>query len=194
MMKKNQYTVEFVKDRMARAQGIYSVSVRQCVEIASRIRGSKLSKAKRLLNSVIMLKTPIKYTKMNAPHKKNTGPGRYPIKASAGFLKVLESAEANAHFQGLSTDDLLVSTVVVNKSVTTMRSGRIPGRESKKTAILIILEENKKEGKPETKETKAKKIMAQDEPKKSKEEKHTESKKESSLKKSDAKKESKGEM
>jgi len=137
----NQYGVIFDKEKMARAHGIFPVSTKQSIEISLRIKGKKLEKAKNLLQDVLDEKRPIKYTRSNAPHKRGIGPGKYPLKAVGYFAKLLDLAEANAHFQGLSTDDLTVKTIVVNRVSRPMRYGRNPGRVSKRTGVWLVLEQ-----------------------------------------------------
>lgn len=147
----NQYGVVFNKEKMAKAHGIFPVSTKQSIEIALRIKGKRLERAKNLLQSVIDKRRPIKYTRSNAPHKKGTGPGRYPLKAALYFAKLLDMAEANAHFQGINTEDLVVKKVIVNRVSRPMRYGRNPGRISKRTGVWLVLEQvEMKESKSKT--------------------------------------------
>lgn len=146
---KNQYTITFEKEKMARAHGIFPVSTRQSMEIASNIRGKNLERAKTILKEAIEMKNPIRYTKMNAPHKPGIGPGKYPIKACKFFEKLIRNAEANAHFQGLNVDELVIKTVVCNRASAPSRYGRIPGRSSKRTSVWLVL--SKKESKTDNK-------------------------------------------
>ena len=70
--------------------------------------------------------------------------GRYPIKACQHILALLESAESNAQFKGLSTADLIVTHISAQKGPDTWRYGRHIRRQAKRTHIEIILEERKK--------------------------------------------------
>lgn len=141
---KNQYTITFEKEKMSRAHGVFPCSTRQSMEIASNIRGKNLERAKTILKEAIEMKNPIKYTKMNAPHKPGIGPGKYPVKACKFFEKLLRNAEANAHFQGLNVDELIIKTIVCNRASAPSRYGRIPGRSSKRTSVWLVLSAKEK--------------------------------------------------
>jgi len=45
-------------------------------------------------------------------HKAGTGPARYPVNAAKAFLKILESAVANAEFTGKEDPDTMVIAVI----------------------------------------------------------------------------------
>src|SRR5437773_1641574 len=53
-------------------------------------------------------------------HKSGVGPARYPVKAAKAFLKILESAVANAEFTGKEDPDAMVIRVInAHKGATT---------------------------------------------------------------------------
>src|SRR3989442_1555315 len=53
-------------------------------------------------------------------HKAGTGRARYPVKAAKAFLKILESAVANAEFTGKEDPDAMVISVInAHKGATT---------------------------------------------------------------------------
>jgi large subunit ribosomal protein L22 len=62
---------------------------------------------------VTELKTPVPFTvrKRKIAHRRGQGfgPGKYPVKVCEKFLKVLESAEANAEYKGLDTENLVIT-------------------------------------------------------------------------------------
>jgi len=60
------------------------------------------------------------------------------------FEKLLRNAEANAHFQGLNVDELIIKTIVCNRASAPSRYGRIPGRSSKRTSVWLVLSAKEK--------------------------------------------------
>ncbi len=81
--------------------------------VAKAIKGMPVGRAKQFLQEVTELKTPVPFTvrKRKIAHRRGQGfgPGKYPKKVAAHFLKVLESAEANAEYKGLDTDNLVIT-------------------------------------------------------------------------------------
>src|SRR5437870_1360617 len=92
------------------------------VELARQLRGKTVDQAREYLEKVIALKQPVpmkKYKRWVA-HKAGTGPARYPVKAAKAFLKILESAVANAEFTGKEDPDAMVIRVInAHKGATT---------------------------------------------------------------------------
>jgi len=72
-------------------------------EIAAALRGMEISEAKTYLEKVIAKEVAVPYRRFNKelPHRKGIAAGRYPIKASKYFLKILENAEANSEGENL---------------------------------------------------------------------------------------------
>jgi large subunit ribosomal protein L22 len=137
----------YVKENMARAKGdSLPVSTKQSCEICTFIRGRKLSTAKRMLSDVIAMKraVPFKRFNDNVGHRKGgVGPGRYPIKASAEILKVVEACEANAQFKGLDTASLSIVHANANFASRPWHYGRQSRRKMKRTHIEIVAAESK---------------------------------------------------
>ena len=81
--------------------------------VAKAIKGMPVSRAKQFLTEVAELKTPVPFTvrKRKIAHRRGQGfgPGKYPKKVAQHFLKVLSSAEANAEYKGLDTDNLVIT-------------------------------------------------------------------------------------
>ncbi len=127
----------------ARAYGRnLSISTKQSVEICNNIRGIALDKAKEFLLGVINKKMPVKMSKYikDLPHKKNIGPGRYPVKAAKAILIMLKSAEANALNKGLSRN-LVIRHISAHKASTPYHYGRKRRVRMKRTNIQVVLEE-----------------------------------------------------
>jgi len=100
--------------KTARAYGRdLPVSPKSGRNVAKAIRGMPVNRAKEFLNEVVELKTPVPFTvrKRKIAHRRGQGfgPGKYPQKVARHFLKVIESAEANAEYKGLDTDNLVIT-------------------------------------------------------------------------------------
>ena len=77
-----------------------SVSPKHCREVCKMLVGKKVEDAKKYLQGVIDLKTPVPYTrfKMFLNPKPKVGPGRYPRNAAKAILRVIESAQSTAEY------------------------------------------------------------------------------------------------
>ncbi|MEA2037849.1 MAG: 50S ribosomal protein L22, partial [Nanoarchaeota archaeon] len=164
-----------IKENMAKAVLVAApFSSKQGIEISNAIRGKDLSRAKKILESIISMEKPIKYTRFNKDtgHKPGIGPGRYPIKAATLILELLNSAEANAIHKGLNIDSLIVYHISTQRSSRPLRYGRQRGRLGKRATIELVLEEQakkkekKQEKKVSTSKTEVKKETSKAEPKK----------------------------
>jgi large subunit ribosomal protein L22 len=125
------------------------ISMKHSVEVCNMIRGKNLQKAKKLLNEVIDFKRAVPYRRFgkDTPHKPGIGAGRYPINTITEILKIIESAEANAQFKGLNTNNLVIAKIVPNKASEPYRAGRQRGRKAKRAHLEVIVEERKTEAK-----------------------------------------------
>ena len=81
--------------------------------VARAIKGMPVGRAKAFLESVTNLETPVPFKVRNRKihHRKGEGfgPGKWPVGVTTRFLKVLESAEANAEYKGLDKERLVVT-------------------------------------------------------------------------------------
>jgi large subunit ribosomal protein L22 len=122
-MTKFGYTVEYKIETMARAYGReLPLAWKKSVELARQLRGKTVDHAREYLEKVIALKQPVPMKKYNrwVAHKSGVGPARYPVKAAKAFLKILESAVANAEFTGKEDPDAMVIRVInAHKGATT---------------------------------------------------------------------------
>jgi large subunit ribosomal protein L22 len=89
------------------------VSPKSGRNVARAIKGMPVTRAKQFLQEVSELKTPVPFTvrKRKIAHRRGQGfgPGKYPKKVAEHFLKVLASAEANAEYKGIDTDNLVIT-------------------------------------------------------------------------------------
>ncbi|MBI2140044.1 50S ribosomal protein L22 [Candidatus Woesearchaeota archaeon] len=119
------------------------ISTKVSVEIGNWIRSRTVADAKRMLRQVLAKShaVPFRVFKAELSHKPGVGPGRYPAKAAAEFIKLLEQAEANAQFKGLNTSNLVIIKLIANMDRRPWRSGR-RRRRSKRTMIEIAVKES----------------------------------------------------
>lgn len=144
------------KEHMARTLGTaMPISFKQSVEICSFIKNKNISDAKKILQNAAEGKKAISFKRYNRDlgHKKKIGPGRYPEKASKEFIKLIESAEANAQFKGLNTSNLVIAHISAHKAGKAWHFGRQSRRRMKRTNVEIVVEE-KKENQKFSRETK----------------------------------------
>ncbi|MBW3001805.1 50S ribosomal protein L22 [Candidatus Woesearchaeota archaeon] len=147
-----------IGENCAKAVGLaLPISRKQSIMICKFIRNKNVQLAKQHLSEVILKKRAVPFTRFNDDmgHKAGMAAGRYPIKACQNILALLESAEANAQFKGLSTADLVVMHASAQKGPDSWRYGRHIRRQAKRTHIEIVLEE-RKTAKKEKKQEKAK--------------------------------------
>ena len=142
------YSMPFDPEKTARARGIdLPISRKKSMELCRAIRGMEVQKAKDYLEDVIDKKkaVPIRRYTTGAGHKKGIGPGKYPVKVAKYVLKVIESAENNAEYNGLDTDTLYIKSIAahpgrVYKGYMPRAHGRFTPWDEKTTNIEVILE------------------------------------------------------
>ena len=98
------------------------ISPKHSVEICKAIKGMKVEDAKEFLLRVQEKKEAVPFRK----HKKKVGhkrlfkwyAGRYPVKASERFYRLLEEVESNAEYKGLDTERLRIIHISAYKGRT----------------------------------------------------------------------------
>ena len=143
------YTQDADPEKTSKALGVeIRVSPKKCYEISHNIRGMKVEDAKKFLLQVIALQRPVKYTryKMYLSHKPGVGPGRYPVKAAKAILRIIESAQHNAEYKGLDSENMKIHTIAISRGKPVV--GRMPRAQGRATQwndltshIEVILEE-----------------------------------------------------
>ena len=152
MVNKYAYNKDINESKIARAMAkSLKISPKHCVEICNALRGMKVEAAKTYLNEVIEMKRAVPFKRHNKKvgHRKGLKgwpSGRYPIKAAAQILKVLENAEANAEYKGLDAEKLVIGHISSHKSVIIRgiiprAFGRVTPFNTPTTHIHIVLEE-----------------------------------------------------
>ncbi len=159
----------------ASAQNL-SVSTKHCIEICNHLRYKNTAQAKKILEDVIEMKSPIPFKrfKRDMGHKAGMAAGRFPQKAAKEVLALVKSVEANAQNKGLNTNSLKITKFLANKAATPMTGGR-QRTGTKRTHVEIEVKETKTQKKEAKKKTE-KKSTTKPEVKKEVEKKETEKK------------------
>jgi large subunit ribosomal protein L22 len=121
-MARIDYSQKISGDNIAKAKANeLNMSPKHSIEIATFIRHQRVNDAIAYLNEVIGLKKAIPFRKFNrnVAHKRglpgNWDAGRYPVKASKAYIRVLESVKKNAEYIGLDADNLEIIHVSANR-------------------------------------------------------------------------------
>ncbi|MBI5803791.1 hypothetical protein HY450_00940 [Candidatus Pacearchaeota archaeon] len=114
------------------------ISMKQGANICKFIKNKSIDRAISDLNEVIKLKKPIPF-KGETPHRKNlSSPGRYPVKASGYFIKVLKALKGNVIVNNM---ELEKTRIVIASASWARRPPRSGGRSAKRTNILLKAKE-----------------------------------------------------
>lgn len=143
-------------EKTAKASGRdLRISSKHATEICKTIKGMKLNQAKTYLNQVTQMKKPVPFRKhkKKQPHRhglQKNPTGKYPQKAAKKILNILESAEANAEFRGLDTENLKITHASAYPGMKTKRYkprafGRMTPHFKTLCHIELILEQTKEE-------------------------------------------------
>ena len=154
-----------VGDQHAKALGhSLSISRKQAIQICNALRNKTVVKAKKILNEAISLERAIPFTRFNMDvgHKRGSGmaAGRFPVKACTAIKKLIENAEANAQFKGL-TGTLIISHISAQQAPGAWHYGRQRRRQMKRCHVEVVLEETKVESKKEQKKPAKKEVKAE---------------------------------
>jgi large subunit ribosomal protein L22 len=121
-MARVDYSKKFEGDNFARGKvNEVSISPKHSIEIAGYIRHKRINEAIAYLTDVIALKKaiPFKRFNRNVAHKRGLpdtwDAGRYPVKASKIYIKLLESVKKNAEYLGLDMENLEIIHVSANR-------------------------------------------------------------------------------
>jgi large subunit ribosomal protein L22 len=121
-MARTDYSQEIRGDNIARGKANeLSMSPKHSIEIAGFIRHKRLNDAIAYLNEVVALKKAIPFRRFNrnVAHKRGLpgrwDAGRFPVKASKEYIRLLESVKKNAEYLGLDTENLEIIHVSANR-------------------------------------------------------------------------------
>lgn len=129
-------TEETKKQAIARGINL-PVSKKQCMYICQHIKNNLIDKAISDLEKVIKFKKALPF-KGEIPHRKGIMSGRYPIKASRFFIKLLKALRGNALTKNL---DLEKTKITIASSNWGSRPLRREGRRAKRANIILIAAE-----------------------------------------------------
>jgi len=121
------------------------ISHKHAREIAVAIKGLSVEKARDYLQSVIEHKRCIPFRRYNNQVGHRTDPGvmsgRYPEKAVAEVLRLLDNLESNAEYKGMDMDRLKIINATAQKGVIIERFiPRAQGRATAKNDVLTHVE------------------------------------------------------
>ena len=144
-------------EKTAKASGReIKVSHKHAREICKSVKGMTLTNAKQYLRDVIAMKKAVPFTRYNkkAGHRHGlvkAAAGRYPKKASAQILKIIQGAEANAENKGLDVERLRILHAAAYpgrklKRFTPRAHGRASPKFETLTHIEIVLDEKPIQG------------------------------------------------
>ncbi len=147
----NGYTQQTDADTTARALVKDSdISPKHAREICRSLRGRKVDSALGFLDDVISLKRAVAFRRYNkqVTHKKDVGPGRFPVKAARTIRKAIEEAQHNAEYKGLDADSMRIHTISSHRGQAYDFSrprahGRSGQWKRERVHIEVILEEVK---------------------------------------------------
>ena len=122
-----------------------TISHKHAREIAVKIKGMSIDKARSYLEDVVRLKRAVPFRRYHneVGHKSDTGvmSGRYPQKAAGEFIKLLDNLESNAEYRGMDLDRLRIVNATVHKGRKIQRFiPRAMGRATPKIDILTHVE------------------------------------------------------
>ncbi len=150
-MSRRKYSMNMNPEVTSRAFGKeLMISPKHAREICRELRGKKLDFALDYLEDVIEMKRPLPFRYYTAAtgHKRGTGfgAGRYPIKAAKAVKKILEEAQFNADYKGLTSEDMRIAhmtsyTGKVSRGWKPRAQGRSTPFDHQTVNLEIILEE-----------------------------------------------------
>jgi len=114
------------------------ISTKHAISILRFLKGRTINDSIALLERVIKKKVAVPVIG-EVPHK-NGYPGRYHIKASAAFIKMLKNLTANASQKGLNVEMIRVSGKA-DLASRASKPGRMGRRKFKRTHVLLVGEE-----------------------------------------------------
>ena len=120
------------------------ISTKSSAMIAQFIKGKSVKRARAELEAVLKKTTAVPFTRYSegAGHKTKIGPGKFPAKATEHFIKLIDSAAANAKDKGFDEDIKIIASSA-HQAARGYRYGRKRGRQRKSTHIEIVVQEDK---------------------------------------------------
>jgi len=121
-MARVEYSNKIKGENIAKAKANeLNMSPKHSIEIATFIRHQRVNDAIAYLHEVVKLKKAVPFRRFNrnVAHKRglpgNWDAGRYPVKASKEYIRLLESVKKNAEYIGLDSENLEIIHSSVNR-------------------------------------------------------------------------------
>lgn len=130
------------------------ISKKHAVALCAAVRGKKVRNMQKFLRAVIEKKKSVAM-KGEIPHRAGTSrPGRYPIKASGCFVKLLGDLVANASVKNLDVENLIITKAIANQASRPYKAARIAygRRQLKRTHVELEAEAEEVKEKKKVKE------------------------------------------
>ncbi|MCP1662983.1 MAG: 50S ribosomal protein L22 [Methanocalculus sp. MSAO_Arc1] len=152
-MARTDYIMKIEGENIAKAKANeLNCSPKHAIEIASFIRHKDVDFAIDYLNDVILKKKAIPFGRFRrkvAHQKTLKGPvcqGRFPVKASKEYVRLLNSVKKNAEYAGLATDNLEIVHAAANrgrsmKGIFPRAMGRATPKARETVTIEVIVRE-----------------------------------------------------
>ncbi|MCJ7478870.1 MAG: 50S ribosomal protein L22 [Candidatus Nanohaloarchaeota archaeon QJJ-7] len=127
------------EEAVARGENL-PISRKHAREVGEFIKGESVEEAKQKLDRVTEEEQAVPYTRHDAEQSHRKGSmdsGRYPVKTAEEMLELLQSAESNARYEGMNTDNLKVTGVMINQGNRMLTPKRHRGRKAKAAHVTI---------------------------------------------------------
>lgn len=105
------YSLQVDEETTAKAYGNeLPISPKKAREVCLALQRKRVDTAKEILADVIEKRRPIPYRryKRAVAHRPRMGSGGYPVKVARHMLRLLESAQENAEYKGLDSENMVV--------------------------------------------------------------------------------------
>ncbi len=143
------YSLEVDEETTAKAFGNeLPISPKKAREVCRALRKKPVDTAKEMLEDVIDRRRAIPYGRYSkaVAHRPGMGPGGYPAKVARHILRLLESAQQNAEYKGLDSDNMVVYHISAyrgrpTKSYRPRAYGRSTPWLKETTNVEVILKE-----------------------------------------------------
>ncbi len=127
------------KDKaVARGSSIHA-SKKHSMYICSFIKNRSIDDAMSDLEKVIKLKKAIPF-KGEIPHRKGMMSGRYPVKASKEFIRILKGLKGNCTVNGMDLDRTIITLAYASWASRPMRRNGVQGKR-----VNVIIEARERE-------------------------------------------------
>ena len=144
-----KYSTDSDPDKTAKAYGYeLHCSKKDSQNLAYALKGMKSEDAKKYLQEIVDIKSPLPAVFHNGKraHQRGIGPGSYPKKAASYMLKILENAENNAEYKGFDVENMKITSISAYRGRTIRgimprAHGRATDKNELTSNIEIIIEE-----------------------------------------------------